>query len=330
MVLALVVTGLLVSISAPGAVAVATQPGCPPQANVLTPDQAQTAAGSGCEMEGRTIAAGGVGIVVPAPGIGVSANAIQGDGYDEASLEVVNSGTGDIEIDTTGQVDAQASIGTAPERYLPQAATLATAARCNYASTFAESRWWSQLRTGFRLNNNDRRPSSVGETAWESLAKGAAGVWSNGSDSCGFSGTPDLTVTIYPDYSTDANISTSNTCLTRDSVNVIDFGSLTSTTLGLTCSWFQTQTGRDKMLEADTRLDSSGRTWVTSVDPVRCIGQVFDVRSVLTHELGHAIGLGHAREDGGNDQTMSPSTSGCNTSARLLGEGDFRSLLLLY
>lgn len=119
----------------------------------------------------------------------------------------------------------------------------------------------------------------------------------------------------------DANISSTNTCTTADGLNVIDFGGLTGGTLGLTCTWY---TGSGVPVQADVRIDTSDRSWVTTT--TGCSGASYDLRSVMTHELGHVLGLDHAAENGGSDLTMSPNITNCNASARTLGAGDLTGI----
>lgn len=77
-------------------------------------------------------------------------------------------------------------------------------------------------------------------------------------------------------------------------------------------------------MQADVRFDNSDRSRVTTT--TACSASRYDFRSVVTHELGHVLGLGHSAEYGGNDLTMSPSITNCNSSARTLGEGDLTGI----
>lgn len=80
------------------------------------------------------------------------------------------------------------------------------------------------------------------------------------------------------------------------------------------------------MTEADIRIDTSSRSWVTTTSG--CTGTKYDLRSVVTHEFGHAIGIDHAAQ--ADNQTMSPTMSSCSSTARYLGSGDWRSMYVQY
>ncbi|WP_394357800.1 matrixin family metalloprotease [Microbacterium betulae] len=101
-----------------------------------------------------------------------------------------------------------------------------------------------------------------------------------------------------------------------------NFSPLPSTILGKTCTWTRTSDGRP--LNKDIRIDNSSRSWVTTISS-GCSGS-YDLRSVVTHELGHFLSLGHAGERGLNDLTMSTATSPCNSAARRLGAGDVTAI----
>ncbi|PVW03030.1 hypothetical protein DEA06_14400 [Microbacterium sp. Gd 4-13] len=172
------------------------------------------------------------------------------------------------------------------------------------------------------LNSNERLPAGIAKSTFESIMVASLNVWKNGTNSCGLSRALNVPGSISSGtWTYDANISTTNTCETADGLNVIDFGPLTGNTLGLACTWY---TASGIPVQADVRFDTSDRSWVTST--TGCSGASYDLRSVVTHELGHVLGLGHATENGGSDLTMSPSITNCNASGRTLGAGDLTGI----
>ncbi|MCB9533078.1 MAG: SpoIID/LytB domain-containing protein [Myxococcales bacterium] len=64
------------------------------------------------------------------------------------------------------------------------------------------------------------------------------------------------------------------------------FDNLGSENLGFTCHVCDAD---GYFVEADIRLDGAGHSWSDA-----CDGLAFDVRAVLTHELGHVLGLPHS------------------------------------
>ncbi len=83
----------------------------------------------------------------------------------------------------------------------------------------------------------------------------------------------------------------------RDKNNIIEWGAgLGAATLAATATWTEVSTGR--ILEADILINDDHFTW-TRVGHNVPMGGNPDVRTVVTHEVGHLLGLGHA--DGNGD-----------------------------
>lgn len=63
-----------------------------------------------------------------------------------------------------------------------------------------------------------------------------------------------------------------------------------------------------------------------------CGTSTYDTLSVLTHEVGHYVGLGHTRAftGGVDDPTMAPQVGACDTSKRTLADDDVAGLCHLY
>lgn len=151
---------------------------------------------------------------------------------------------------------------------------------------------------------------------------GGMGVWKNGINSCGIARALDVPGAIaVGSYTYDANFTSTGGCGTADNRDVVDFGLIAdSGVLARTCTW---STAGGAPYDKDIRIDTSTRSWVTTTG---CSGTNYDLRSVVTHELGHMLALGHATEFGDNDLTMSPNSASCNSSARTLGAGDVSSI----
>jgi hypothetical protein len=65
---------------------------------------------------------------------------------------------------------------------------------------------------------------------------------------------------------------------------------------------------------------------------VACDGVAYDLPSVLTHEAGHFLGLGHttAYVNADSDPTMAPEVGPCETYMRTLADDDEAGLCFLY
>jgi Matrixin len=112
-------------------------------------------------------------------------------------------------------------------------------------------------------------------------------------------------------------------CSTYDGYNVVGFKGLTGTTLARTCYW--TLNGR--IVEADIIINSN-KTWALSL--AGCVNRSV-LEATMTHEVGHAFGLGHVSEVTHGRLTMSPVLDAvCGDNESTLGLGDVRGLEALY
>lgn len=91
----------------------------------------------------------------------------------------------------------------------------------------------------------------------------------------------------------------------------------TGTCLAATLTgYYTTQTGDDRIYDADVYTNTSQPLY--SSREAGCSGE-YDIDSIMTHEVGHVIGLGHSTVSGA---TMYPSISACNTAPRSLASDD--------
>jgi predicted Zn-dependent protease len=88
--------------------------------------------------------------------------------------------------------------------------------------------------------------------------------------------------------------------------------------------YYTTQSGDDLIYDADiytnTRYD-----YYSSGEP-SCSGE-YDINGIMTHEVGHVIGIGHSNVAGA---TMYPSVSACNAGNRTLESDDIAAKNDLY
>ena len=108
----------------------------------------------------------------------------------------------------------------------------------------------------------------------------------------------------------------------RDGQNVISWGKLGGTTLGVT-NYISTDTSQSQVCngsliyrftEVDVRFNNAF-DWMTS----STCSNGFDLAGVSTHEFGHAVGLGHSNVLG---STMYPSVAACDFSISSLANDD--------
>jgi predicted Zn-dependent protease len=99
----------------------------------------------------------------------------------------------------------------------------------------------------------------------------------------------------------------------------------TSTCLAATLTgYYTTLTGDDRIYDADVYTNQSYQYY--SSGETGCTNE-FDINSIMVHEVGHVIGIGHSNVSGA---TMYPSISACNTAPRTLAADDFAARDDLY
>lgn len=122
--------------------------------------------------------------------------------------------------------------------------------------------------------NPEGKPESLPSGYPELVA--ASAVWNNAGAVWTFS----------PAGTTTAG--TGGCATTRDGQNTIGWTELSGTTLAITCTWSGSDGGDgEQFLEFDMQFDP-GWGWTRSQITVDT-----DFQSVATHEMGHALGLGH-------------------------------------
>jgi hypothetical protein len=80
--------------------------------------------------------------------------------------------------------------------------------------------------------------------------------------------------------------------------------------------YYISQSGDDRIYDADVYTNTSHNF---SSSGEACSGTEFDINGIMTHEVGHVIGIGHTSVSGA---TMYPSVSACNTTVRSLEADD--------
>jgi hypothetical protein len=147
-------------------------------------------------------------------------------------------------------------------------------------------------------------PSSVGTNGFGSALPGAIGAWE----------ATDLPSSAFGSV-TQSSVRPRQRL---DGQNIIGFGRIGSA-VGLTRFWISA--ADNSVIEFDTLLNPK-YPWSTAgaTSETGCVGTgEFDVQAVLTHELGHPVGLEHFDND---VQTMYPFVATGETRKRTLAAGD--------
>lgn len=283
-----------------------------------------------CDLVGREVTLGSVRLEVPPPGRGISAASI-GMGY-ETELTIITESNGDVLIDDgSGEGEALATATTEPCDPLATPGCLAPCDADSFTINGANARVKQKQPWLFKASS---RPS--GFTTKQVLTHLKAGTQNivNTRNDCALTDVVGPTAPYKGKTAKGSGISVVNGmehCPGSNGKNIVDFGALGRFTLGLACTryvsfdygatWF--------IYEADIRLKKSA-PWALNPDRASCSNE-YDLQGVMTHERGHAFGLGHAEDlDAYSNLTMFPAAYPCTSYARTLGKGDRSGLAFLY
>nr|WP_260408515.1 matrixin family metalloprotease [Planomonospora venezuelensis] len=182
-----------------------------------------------------------------------------------------------------------------------------------------------RVKSGLRwYYNASGAPSAVSRSALTSI-RAAAQSLVGGQNGCGLPGPFKVTQKYGGATKRVAGISAASTaaCGREDGYSVVSWKRLGSSALAVTCTWW-TRSGQ--VVSADIAVNTRYK-WFTA-KPSRC-SSAFDVRSVLTHEWGHAFGLNHVSPARHGTQVMASTIPACSV-AHTLGAGDHTAMKKLY
>lgn len=143
------------------------------------------------------------------------------------------------------------------------------------SDAFVPATGWRLPSTWTYTLNSNSVPSSVGASNLETIANNAFSQWTNALNG---------KVTI---EKTPSNTSVNRAKL--DGKNIIAWGRTSGTALAVTYTWYYPSTGL--VAEVDTIMNQKFR-WYWNAINSNCTDQnSYDAQNILTHELGHWMGL---------------------------------------
>ncbi|GII06054.1 matrixin family metalloprotease [Planobispora takensis] len=287
----------------------------------LLPGAAASPAGA------ATVAALAAGTTATPDGLRVTVDAVYPDGHTESWSEHAEHAE-----------PAEATALKAKKTSKSSWSTNKTAGKATKSTALAATASRAQCRdsaytlAGWRVNGNLRwyynasgAPSTVSRTALTSI-RAAAQTLVGAQNQCGlrapfkvaqqYRGATKLVPAV-------TATSKSTSCGKNDNYSAVGWKRMTTTALAVTCTWW---TSDRKVVSADIAINSRYR-WFTS-KPARC-SSTFDLRSVLTHEWGHAYGLNHVSPTTHGTQVMASTIKAC-ASLNTLGAGDYTAMRKLY
>ena len=182
------------------------------------------------------------------------------------------------------------------------------------AYRLAGGKWTKTLKWHFRASST---PTGLSTSSTQSVIARAFNNIVNARNDCGRSDRVSAT------HAYQGTTATKARCNYRDGKNVVGFKSLSSGILARTCWWVSS----GRIIEADIQINNNFR-WALSLSS--CSAQPM-LEAVMTHEVGHAYGMGHVGEKNHGRLTMSTRLdSMCNNQESTLGLGDLLGLQQLY
>ena len=268
-----------------------------------------------CPVEGRVIVDGGIGAVVPEPGMTITADATLTQGHQH--LTVSNPRGDEISLDGVGAESRSESSSAFGTRASGPSPCQDSHFERRDAKVYHYNRWYANVGS---IPDNLSRVRAVA-----AMQRGGANIFKV-QDSCGIPDRVKGELRYQGATSRSVDIDSDATCNTSDGKSVIGFGDLPSGYTAYACvSTWHDGNDPDRVASSDIRLNKEDHAWTTRVRG-SCQGRQ-DVESSVTHERGHTFGLGDVSESNHGNLTMSSETNGsCQTSERSLGWGDARGL----
>lgn len=205
-----------------------------------------------------------------------------------------------------------------PTPQVPQEICTSTlAADPDSTSIVAGAGWKLPTTWVYRLNLNNI-PTAVGSANLPTIAENAFSQWTGAINNL-------VAIERGPDTTLNK--------AQLDGQNIIAWGRTSGTALAVSYVWYNQTTG--ELIEVDTIMNSKF-TWYWSnpnnwpTDQTCAYSGVYDAQNILTHELGHTVGLDDEYDASYINNTMYGYGSKGETKKNTLTAGDRNGALILY
>jgi hypothetical protein len=194
------------------------------------------------------------------------------------------------------------------------------------AGTWLGMRW----RNGLRWRVNEKTiPAYLGDrTAVVNALRSAATTVDTGRNDCGLPENLGIQESYAGRTEHVAGVTPGGGCGDRDGQNAVSFGPLNQGLLAVTCIWWYGGKDNGRSVETDILVDDTEGLFFLSTPPA-CSSR-WDLEGTVTHEFGHAFGLGHVAFAQHGSLTMTDGLPDCSTAYRGLGLGDYLTLKQQY
>ena len=202
----------------------------------------------------------------------------------------------------------------------PSAVTSSPAACSDTKYNLIGPKWKSTLRWSYKSSTT---PAGLTTAAVVQVLKRAFNNITMEHNDCGRTDRVSATWSYLGTTSNGLGVTKAGACGSSDGHNTVGFGALPAGYLALTC----VRSVGTSITEIDIRLATAGH-WALAA--AGCFND-YMLEPVVTHEVGHAYGLGHVGETKHGRLTMSTFIDGtCENQESTLGLGDMKGLEALY
>jgi hypothetical protein len=209
----------------------------------------------------------------------------------------------------------------------PPAEAAMAGGRCaDPTGTWLGMRWRGRLQ--WRVNEQSI-PAYLGDrTSVVNALRNAATTVETGRNDCGLPENLGIQESYAGKTDRAAGVTPAGGCGERDGHNAVSFGPLNQGLLAVTCIWWYGGKDSGRSVESDILVDDTEGLFFLST-PAACTNR-WDLEGTVTHEFGHAFGLGHVAFAQHGALTMTDGLPDCSTAYRGLGLGDYLTLKQQY
>jgi matrixin len=189
------------------------------------------------------------------------------------------------------------------------------------AYTTIAAPWTKTLKWYYKTSST---PSYLASSGVVTVLKNSFVNMTRADNDCGLADNVSATASYQGSTTFGPSVNKRGNCTASDGRNVIGFGNLPSGILAVTC--IRMGAG-NHIIEADIRINTD-MDW--ELVAANCNWEEL-LEPTMTHEIGHAFGLGHVGEKKHGRLTMSTISDGpCSNAESSLGWGDVRGMHHLY
>ena len=252
----------------------------------------------------------GATVTVPAPGNAVAMIVDRRDGAG-TTLLVETSADGSVSVSTGAEASAA---GTATE---------SSPAKCDDPaySLLNGAKWHGAYEWRFRQSTT---PDELSRIKARAALRASVDTITDARNACGAADTVSATNRYRGTTRAASNVTAEPACVASPgNQNVTEFGPIGgSGVLAVTCVY----TTPGTIWHADVRLNTNFEWWVSGA-----CDDAIALKSVATHEYGHALSAGDVDDGSHRNLTMSAGLNeSCSNFEATLGKGDLRALNALY